>query len=482
MWNRVAVLLRARLWAQKEGSALPLASWLLTFACAALLCAVVRDALGSHAYAIFALSVTGVLVAVPLVGEFGSLLVFDEASDWVRALPLRPIELRIARALHLLVATWTLALAPLAAATLTAPSSLGLAERALLFACGIGLALCVAAAILWLQALLSRVEPLLVAVQTMIVAGAIVAAVLGLRWVGELRAIDEPMPGALAAYAPAWFALPFAPGASAGQRLLPLLVSLASGALLVVAPSVSARGPRSTRSALGALLAPLRSVAIRAWVRRDERATFELVFDALPREREFVLRTYPLLGVPLAFLALGLRGESAGSRQGLLALLCFTTATYLPILIAHVPVSRSANARWMLDTAPVDPRALSNGALKAIAVRFLVPLYTGLAVLAFAQGELALALRLVPVAALVALAIVRATWPFCVAGPPLSTAPEDLRVPLQWGNVLLTLGILTTLLAVAAQRWVAGPTAAAVAVLALVALEVASDRAWRRSA
>ncbi len=59
-------------------------------------------------------------------------------------------------------------------------------------------------------------------------------------------------------------------------------------------------------------------------MRKGERGTFDLVWDALPLEREFVLRTYPMFGIPLAFLVAG----------GVTAVIFFGWLLMLPIRFA----------------------------------------------------------------------------------------------------------------------------------------------------
>jgi hypothetical protein len=214
-------------------------------------------------------------------------------------------------------------------------------------------------------------------------------------------------------------------------------------------------------------------------VSRDERAAFELVFDALPRERSFVLRAYPLVAVPLAFLALGARQETGVGAEGLYALLCFTTAAYLPLVAAHVPASDSATARWLLDTSPIPRAALQAGALKAVVVRLVLPLYTLLALLCWSQGGALLALRLALPGALVAVLVLRLTWHRCVQDLPLSVDPDELAVELDWMGLLAGLGLVLTVVAVGVTRSVTGPASALALSAALLGGELVLDRVWR---
>ncbi len=485
MWARVATLLRARLAAQREGSSFPVAALMIQGVIAALLCGLVADQLPPFAYGVFALSVCGALVAIPLLGELSSLLTADEAEEWVRTLPATDAELRLARLLHLLVALATLSLGALVPAALVA--ELGFADRVLLVALGLGQSLFIAALLLLVQALLrGRAQALLVIVQTVLFLAVMVGAVVGLRYVPLLAESAAPS-ARFAAFPPAWFAAPLSPHlagtqAALGWALAAPAVALLSALVLALLPAPSREAARRGQPLLSRLLLPFRSIATRFWVRDDERAAFDLVYDALPKEREFVLRSYPLIAVPLAFLLLGARGEAGMARDGLLSLLLFTPGAWLPILLMHVPVSASHQARWIFDTAPVPEVGVAGGALKAVAIRFVVPLYAVLGLLAASYGGPALALRLVPLALLAALLVLRSAWSSCVSATPLSIAPEDVKVELNLGGLLGTYAFVLMAASIAAQLFVTTAVAALIVFALLVGLEVASERSWRAKA
>jgi len=189
------------------------------------------------------------------------------------------------------------------------------------------------------------------------------------------------------------------------------------------------------------------------------------------------LRTYPLIAVPLAFLAIGAQD---GNSTGLLALLLFTPATYLPILLMHLPATDSARARWILDMGPVSPTAIENGALKAVAVRFVLPLYIGLGALCWGLAGADLALRLTPPAFLVALGVLRASYRTCVDDNPLSTAPDDLRVELNLLSVLGAYALTLTVLAMLAHIFIKTLAVGASVTVFLVFIELVRDRVWRQ--
>jgi hypothetical protein len=483
MVHRVLTVLRARLTAYGGTERAPVAALLLQALAAAVLCGLVRAELPPFAYGLFALTLSGTLVAIPLLGELSRLLVADEAGEWVRALPITPRELRLARTLHLLIALFTLALGSLLPAAALAPAGTGLIGRALLVVGGLEQALALAAVLLLVQAVLrGRARPLLVALQTALFVGVLVGAALGTRAVPALRHLTSPdQIAGLAAWPQAWFAAPLAAGATAGWLLAGPAAALAAILLLALLPEPPDEPERRGEPLLARLLAPARLLARRLWVRDDERASFELVFDALPRERSFVLRAYPLVAVPLAFLALGARQESGVGAEGLYALLCFTTAAYLPLVAAHVPASDSAAARWLLDTAPVPRSALEAGALKAVVVRLVLPLYALLTLLCWSQGGWLLALRLGLPGALAAVLVLRLTWHRCVPDLPLSVDPDELAVELDWLGLLGGLGIGLTVVAVLVVRNVGDAPAALTLAAVLLAAELVLDRAWRRT-
>ena len=487
MARRVLVLLRARLSAQRAEARLPVAALFVHAALTAVLCLLVRDVTPPFAYGVVALSVSAALVSLPLLGELAGLLAVDEAGDWARALPARPHELHLARVLHLLTLLAVLSAGSLLPAAALAPAELGLAGRLALIAAGLAQALSIAAALLVLRSLIGgRAQPLLVVVQTALFAGVIVALVIGPSRIGALAGVRSPhASGALdlAAWPPAWFAAVIAPGPLPwGWRWAAPACALSAALALLLMPAAKDTQLRKGRSLLGLLLEPLRRLAARTWVRREERASFELVFEALPRESEFVIRTYPLVAVPLAFLALGARGEGDAAREGLLALLLFTPGLYLPILVAHVPATSSFAARWLLETAPASPAAIHAGALKAVVVRFVVPLYLLLGALCWAYAGAATVLRLALPAFLTTLLVVRFLYPRCVADLPLSTPPDAVRAPQELGVLLIALALVLTILAVLAAHLIDTALAALAVSAVLLAIEIAADRFRARGA
>lgn len=482
MVRRVLALLSARLRSQLGGELVPFAALLSQGALVAGLCLVVRDELGPWGYALFALSAAAALVALTLLGEFGSLLVADPASEWSETLPARDWERRAAHGGAVLFLLASLTLGLLTPAALLAPSSMDLGMRLSLIVAGLGQALTLGAALLVVQVLLGeRIQGLLLLLQTGLVVGAVsgllmapavAPAILQLE-AGELDGFS-----ALGNFPPAWFAAAVSPGPV--ELTLPAAPWLVAGALLAIAllallPPARRSRARHELPLLSRLLAPARGLASRFWVRPAERASFDLVIDALPLEREFIVRTYPMLGLPLAFLVAGTRGEGSEGIRDLLALLLFTPAVYLPILLAHVPVTSSPEARWLLETAPVSRADVERGAIKALAVRFLLPLYLVLGGLAWYLADGAFALKLALPGALLSMIALRILYSRCVVGLPLSTAPDEITVHHDWTGLLLGLAGGLTVLALVVQRIFTQPLQIAGLVGVLLGVEIALE-------
>jgi hypothetical protein len=482
MSRRIQALFRAYLAAQWGSGAWPAAPLVMHGSAAAVLCGLVAGLLPAYAYALVALSASAALISLPLLGEFGPLLRNDPAAGWVEALPVRRSEIRIARTLLLLVSIAALALAALLPAAWFAPQEVTLGGRLALIAAGFVQALFLAAALLLVQSALGeRAEPLLVLVQTLLIGGVVLGFASGLRHVPALAGVTSPAHGSpwLALFPPAWFAVVLAAreGTSTAWSSAPWIATAVAALVLAIAPLPPATRARRSGGVLALLLSPARALATRIWVRARERAVFDLVYDALPLEREFVLRSYPMIGIPLAFLVAGASGEPGRTRDGLLAVLLFTPATYLPILLVHVPASASAAARWLLDTAPVGEAEIAAGARKAVAVRFLVPLYVLLFLLTWSQAGLGFALRLALPGALLSLLLLRRLYALCVEGPPLSVPADEVTAKLDWTGTLLMLAIGLTVVAVLAFTYVTTIAQGLAVSALLVAVEALLE--WR---
>lgn len=480
MSARALILLRARLAAQRDGARLPIASLFMQAFASGVLCLMAPSDLTPFAYAFFALCVCALLVAIPLLGELGDLLVRDEADAWVRGLPLRESDVKLARALHLAVVLAILTLGASLPAALLA-HGFDWVQRSSLVAAALGQSCVLAAAVVLLLGLFSaRAPAVLVALQTALFVCAIVGGVLALRHLGSLRDWSGFEGRAIESLPPAWFAVGFAEPSASGWAGLAAPIAIAF-ALAILAFAPPAKLPSAGKGAplLSKVLAPARALARRIWLRPEERGPFELVFDGLPKEREFVLRGYPLIGLPLAFLWLGARGESGEGTRALLSLLLFTPAVYLPVLIAHLPISASHRARWILDGAPIPREVIRVAALKALMVRFVLPLYLALGALAWSYCGAAFALGLTPLAFLATLMVVRQLADGFGIEPPMSVPPESIAVEQSWFNAMGMIALLSTLVAVFAVGLLDRPWWLALAYAVLILFEVKAERQRR---
>ncbi len=475
---RIRALLDARFALQAGAGGWPIAPLMMHAGVAALVGGLVHDQLPLFAFALVALALSAALVAIPLHGEFAYLLRADEAAEWVEALPLRPFELRVARTVHLILLLGLLSLASLVPpAVFIGLSEAGWLVALGLVACGLAQVLALAALLLAVQAIFrGRAEGLLVLFQTALMVAVVAGLVLGLRSLPLLAHLTHF--GArdwTTLFPPAWFAAPL----GGSHAWLPLVLGLTALTVLIATPAPALQTKRGGRSALDTLLLPTRTLLTRLWVRDDERGAFDLVYDAAPREREFVLRTYPMVGIPLAFLGVASLGSDPLRREGFLVLLLFTAGIYLPVLLTQLAGSASHGARWILESAPVPQSAIDAGALKAVAARFLLPLYLVLFGLAWSEVGPERALTWTLPAALLSLAVLRAQYPMCVDALPLSQPPDELEAKLDWSGPMLMISIALTIVAVLAWRFVNHLPAGLGASAVLLGLEVLSDRATR---
>ncbi|MEM7518011.1 MAG: hypothetical protein AAF368_13955, partial [Planctomycetota bacterium] len=357
------------------------------------------------------------------------------------------------------------------------PSGAGLLYRLTFVASGLALTLCLAGPLLFLQGVLrGRARGGLVLLQTLLVLTALVGTLTGIRNLRRLAPLDDALQS-LPTLPSAWWAVlargSFESSAARNAALLALLLTAASAALLFLAPPAAETGSarRSGRGAIDTLLTPLRQLALRLWVRSDERGAFDLVWNALPLEREFVLRTYPLLGIPLAFLFLGARGTSGVEREGFLALLLFTPAVLFPVLLAHIPATSAPAASWLLATSPCPPEAHASGAYKAVAARFVAPIFLMLTALSLAAAGLDFTLRLAPLAAALNLLVLRMLYPTCVSAAPLSRLPDEIETRGDVAGTLLGLAFVLTLLSALCYAKISSATVGLALAGALFAVE-----------
>ncbi len=480
--HRIRALLTARLQAQGKGKS-PIAALWSQALLAAAGAAILRGEVSAWAFAAAALCVSAFSVALPLLGELAPLLGDDESGDWLKSQPVRALEVRIARSAHLALLLLGLGLASgLPWALLAVDWSLE--QRAALVLAALGQAWTIAAVLVLVRsAARDRATWILVGVQTALWSLAILGSVFGPRLALRFSTPESlPTGWPLRLAPPLRLAEVVALETSWRWTTLTALIVLALGLLVFLPAPQEGRAVRNV-SLTSLALTPLRRLARRLWMRPSERASFELVFDALPLEPDFALRAYPLLAVPLGFVFVGLRSEAGSERDTLLALLLFLPSLYLPLLCAHVPLSRSAAARWILETSPMDRAQIDSGARKAVAVRFVLPLYLLLGASCAAMSGLDFALRLTPLAAATAWFTLRGSWKMFVRDLPLSVDPKEVHINMDWFGPLAGIGLGIAILAALAARYVPSPTwGIGLAIAALALAETVDARARERAA
>jgi hypothetical protein len=477
MWNRVRALFRAE-FAALSGIASLIATAASHALMAGLLGGIVRGEIGTFAFACYAFGVATALLALPLVGEVGTWLRTRSAAEWVASLPARPSEVGLARLIVALLALIVLSLGSLLPLTFLAPGLEG-SERLGFLVLGLMATLTFGSLLLSVQSLLAHRAPnLLVLLQTATTLAVAAGLLLGLPAVigmSEVSTLSDLAAGARLRIPTATFAAPLGPG-GANSTNLAWAVGATVGSLaiawIVASASDTRQSALASTSPLDRLLAPLRRAALAVWVRGPERAGFEFVWSAMPKERETALRTYPLLAVPLLFAWVASGTQPGEQREAFLALLLFTPGFYLPVLLAHVPASSSHTARWLLDTGPFDRTALERGAFKAVAVRYVLPLHAALGLLAWQQAGADTALRLALPATFVTLLVLRPLYRVTAADLPLSIPPEEAGDPNALTAPLMMAGIGLAVVALIANAALATPAAGLVAALVLGALEI----------
>ncbi|MBL4771097.1 MAG: hypothetical protein JKY61_08130 [Planctomycetes bacterium] len=480
MTRRIWKLAKARLqgeWFGEGGGSLPIAPLLFQGMVSSALLFVVRGDLDPHGHAVFAFTLLMALSLLSLLGELAPLLAHDPAEEWVGGLPVQPRDIRLSKILVCGLILAIMSFSVTVPAALLAPEGASWPWRLSLVALGVLFSGCLTATGLMLHAFCQGARSgLLVLLQAMLFVGMFVGFATALGQASKLAGWQQTS-GVWLALPSTWFAAPLAPQMLGMATYLLIGFCASCAAILHWAPFPPNAKALGTHSLLGSLLRPLRAVATSVWVRPKERPIFDWIFEGLPAEKDFALRTYPLMAIPLAFLFLG-ADAATPQGQGLLAILCFAPLTYLPILLLFVPTTATPDARTLLDTAPLHPRDEAEGARKAVAIRIVLPLYVGLAVLVSWLASVELALQLIPPAAGFTVLLMRNLWNHYVEKPPLSTPASELggvwRDDLTGG--MFFLAIISVGLALITWRYVPGATGGIILACALLAIELGLSR------
>ena len=123
----------------------------------------------------------------------------------------------------------------------------------------------------------------------------------------------------------------------------------------------------------------------------SEKASFEQTWKITSRDKNFKMQFYPGIGY---FLVLGVVSIFRGGQDiqstlsGLASTEKFLWLIYLPVIIATsaiylIPYYENYTASWIYDSTPIrTPGKLLSGAQKAIVVKFFLPFYFVMAVVA----------------------------------------------------------------------------------------------------
>lgn len=221
----------------------------------------------------------------------------------------------------------------------------------------------------------------------------------------------------LAALPPAWFAGPFAlafgPTSATAGWLTVLALLVPAGCAVVVLRIFAdsffqlseASGSRASGARNQEVTVPAAAKSHRARLgdrlsRRlcgpgVEQAGFQLSWKMIARDRRTKLRLYPTVGLMLAFGLLPLFGSPSGTAQPEIAqevvrlFSLYLLGVFGALMASHLQLSEQMNAAWVVRTAPVEiPGRYLLGALKAMVVQLLLPLYLILAVALLSLGGL----------------------------------------------------------------------------------------------
>ncbi len=102
-----------------------------------------------------------------------------------------------------------------------------------------------------------------------------------------------------------------------------------------------------------------------------------------------------------------------------------------------------------------------------------------LGALAWKFCGLAFALRMVPVAYLATLTVVRQIYSGFGIEKPLSVAPDAIAAEQSWFNAMMVIALILTIVAVFAVKLLASPLICVGTIAALLAMEWSQDRAHR---
>ncbi len=228
------------------------------------------------------------------------------------------------------------------------------------------------------------------------------------------------------------------------------------------------------------------SERLSTWVARNpiEKMGFELTWKLTNRDQKFKLRTFPSLGVMIPTIFVFLRGENLGTQNWQYILVLYVFSFAINAFYSNSQFSDDYKASWFYNsTAISQPGYILVGALKAIFIKFILPIYVVLsAFIVWMWGWEA-----VPNVILAFLNNLLFILTLVLVGPkrlPFSHAPSESQQASNFGIALLMMlmGSLIGFAHYGLSRfpigvWIAVPT---VAILVFVLLKTYSQTTWEQ--
>ena len=457
--GRVRLLAQARFsQALPEGGWLPVAGILIHGGLLTICALILGGQLIPELFGTLTLGLSGVLCGVALLGDLAPLLARDHSDDWIESQPSTPADHTRARTLVLTVVLGSLGAGGMIPVALLGPEGLATWMLPIL---GALQALAIATVLLLIERFAGRHGAgLLIGLQTLLLALLFAGSFLVLERLPQLAAMTE-IPGY-------WHMFPSSGlGGLLGDAPNWILAApaLALALALPFVPASEAEVPHSTDTPLARLLAPIARMIEKGFLAPAQKAPFRFIQRALPAERDFAIRAWPLGIAPLALLGIG-ADPSTLHGQGLFALVAFAPAAYLPVFLMFVPTTRTPEARWILDSAPLHPHHEAIAGRWAVALRVVLPLQAviGLALFTALPGTQVLTWCLASL--LSAGLVLTMSWHSNVSFAPLSSEAADLGGAFEGGGgTLLINSLMVGAIALGVWHWNPSPITVLVALL-----------------
>ncbi|MDJ1483616.1 hypothetical protein QNI16_24165 [Cytophagaceae bacterium YF14B1] len=107
-----------------------------------------------------------------------------------------------------------------------------------------------------------------------------------------------------------------------------------------------------------------------------EKMGFELTWKITSRDQKFKMRTYPTLGVMIPTIFVFLRGQQLGQSDWQYILILYAMSFAINAFYTNIQFSDDYKATWFYGSVPADPPGyILSGALKAVFIKFILPVY-----------------------------------------------------------------------------------------------------------